>query len=232
MPGKPWLKLYFLKDVGRLFPRRGWTLPRTIYAATGMLLLAGVLTMTVVGGIKYSARPGPPIVQPSQKEAMAPPVAAKIEPKTESAVVKSETPLSKPVIAGPPDQLGRIPVRGVVKLDFGWQNHPVFNDWRYHTGIDLSAAEGTPVCAAWAGRVSEVYQDRQYGLTVAITSGQYTVYYSALRSAAVEKDKQVGAGETIGTVGASASEPYPHLHLAIKKSDRFVNPLELMGKSD
>lgn len=229
MPGRPWLKLYLLKDLKeKIKPLR-----RASYMAAGMLLLAAALMLTVAGGVKYSARQGPSVAQPPPKAALAPPAVVKADPQVEPAAAPIEAPPAKPASPPPaasPEQPGRLPVQGAVKLDFGWQLHPVFNDWRYHTGVDFSAAEGTPVGAAWAGRVAEVYQDRQYGLTVAIRSGQYTVYYGSLSTAAVEKDRQVKAGETIGAVGASASEPYPHLHLAISEGDRFVNPLERIGK--
>ncbi len=36
---------------------------------------------------------------------------------------------------------------------FGWRNHPIKKDRRFHAGMDIGAPSGTPVLAAAAGRV-------------------------------------------------------------------------------
>ena len=62
---------------------------------------------------------------------------------------------------------------------------PVFSntldEWRIHTGLDISAEDGAPVAAAAAGEVTRIYNDPMLGTTVEIThSATHKSYYSNL----------------------------------------------------
>ncbi|WP_371372231.1 peptidoglycan DD-metalloendopeptidase family protein [Sporomusa aerivorans] len=113
--------------------------------------------------------------------------------------------------------------------DFGWQLQPVYKDWRYHNGIDISGGEGQVVPALLDGEVLDIYTDRQYGLSVAVKSGQYIIYYGSLATSAVSKNTLVKTGSLIGSMGISFAEPEPHLHLAVRKSSgqEYINPREI-----
>jgi len=52
--------------------------------------------------------------------------------------------------------------------DFGWRKHPVYQDWRYHTGVDIGAPEGASVSAALSGKVVQLDSARELGLYVVI----------------------------------------------------------------
>jgi len=124
-------------------------------------------------------------------------------------------------------------VAGPVKNAFGWQFNPVFNDWRYHVGIDIGAAAGSPVQALYSGEVATVYKDKDYGLTVVIVSGADSVYYGSLNSTRLVKGRAVAAGAVVGSVGSCATEPYFHLHVAIKPGgDKYVDPQEVLSKAE
>lgn len=104
-------------------------------------------------------------------------------------------------------------------------------DWRTHDGIDLAADPETPVCAAEAGTVTAVYQDDYLGTTVEITHDSgYTTHYSNLgETPAVSVGQSVLAGDTIGTVGATAllEIGHPsHLHFAVTCDGVSVDPVE------
>jgi len=114
--------------------------------------------------------------------------------------------------------------KGEIKLAFGWQLHPLFKDWRFHTGIDLALPAGQQVRAVQPGKVVDVYRDRQTGLTVAVEGLQATVYYGALDNVTVSKGETVAAGSVLGTVGMSPTEPYSHLHLAVRANNQYVDP--------
>ena len=119
--------------------------------------------------------------------------------------------------------------QGTPLQEFGWQEQPLYKDWRYHTGIDISGREGQIVPALLSGEVVDIYTDRQYGLTVVVRSGGYTVYYGALAGTGLQKNSGIKAGRPIGSMGLSFSEPEPHLHLAVKKDSGpdYINPREL-----
>ncbi len=116
---------------------------------------------------------------------------------------------------------------------------PVFSDtleeWRVHTGIDISTEEAAEVVAAADGTVSAMYDDPLLGRTVEITHTQnIKTVYSNLTvedAAFVKVGDTVKRGDRIGTVGdTSISElaDESHLHFEVKLSDEAVNPLDYM----
>ncbi len=116
---------------------------------------------------------------------------------------------------------------------------PVFSttlgDWRVHTGIDISAEEGTEVFAAADGTVSRVYSDPYHGKTVEIThEGGIVSRYSnlSLDGIAVNVGDEVASGAKIGKIGdTSLSElaDEPHLHFEIRVEGAAVNPLDYIS---
>lgn len=116
---------------------------------------------------------------------------------------------------------------------------PVFSDtlqeWRVHTGIDISAEEGAEVFAAADGTVSRVFSDPFLGKTVEIThDGGIVSVYSNLATAdiAVKEGDAVKSGALIGHVGdTSLSElaDEAHLHFALKVEGVSVNPLDYIS---
>ncbi len=117
---------------------------------------------------------------------------------------------------------------------------PVFsttlNEWRVHTGIDISAEEGAEVYAAAAGKVSKVYSDPFLGKTVEIThDGGIVSVYSNLSNTdvAVQEGQTVASGAKIGLVGdTSLSElaDESHLHFAVRVNGVSVNPLDYISE--
>lgn len=113
---------------------------------------------------------------------------------------------------------------------------PVFSDtlqeWRVHTGIDISADEGKEVYASADGVVTKVYSDPFLGKTVEISheGGILTVYSNLSASdIAVVEGQTVKSGALIGKVGdTSISElaDEAHLHFAVKVNGVSVNPLD------
>ena len=117
---------------------------------------------------------------------------------------------------------------------------PVFsttlNEWRVHTGIDISADEGAEVYAAADGTVSRVYNDALFGKSIEIThEGGIVSVYSNLSATgiAVSEGDTVKSGALIGLVGdTSLSElaDEAHLHFAVKVGGVSVNPLDYISE--
>ena len=62
-----------------------------------------------------------------------------------------------------------MPVSGRLTSPFGMRLHPVLGYYRMHNGIDLSAAQGTPIYATRAGKVTRTsYQAGGAGNYVSI----------------------------------------------------------------
>jgi murein DD-endopeptidase MepM/ murein hydrolase activator NlpD len=113
---------------------------------------------------------------------------------------------------------------------------PVFSttleEWRIHTGIDISCDDGAEVCAAEAGVVSRIFNHPMLGKTVEITHNEtHKSLYSNLDNLSVSLNvgDEVEAGAVIGKIGdSSVSElaDEPHLHFEMVVNGESVNPLD------
>lgn len=232
----PWTNNLF-QELKRLRTRQTWTEPRPVYVATGLVVMAAVLMLVIVSGIRQPAVPVP--IAPQSH--LVAPSGTVIRPDTPPVSMADVRAVDKPLTGaaaqqaasvGKPGDKPRRPVAGTVSVAFGWQPYPLYGDWRYHPGVDVAAPAGAAVRAMWGGRVTEIYEDRQYGLTVAVAGGGYTVHYGSLAAVVVARDQYLTAGATVGTVGEAPGERYSHLHLAVKNGDNYVDPQELLAKSE
>ena len=117
---------------------------------------------------------------------------------------------------------------------------PVFsttlNEWRVHTGIDISAEVGSEVYAVADGTVSAVFAHPMHGRTIEIThaSGVVSVYSNLSSDGiTVNVGDRVSSGELLGVVGdTSLSElaDEPHLHFEMKVNGISVNPLDYISE--
>ena len=117
---------------------------------------------------------------------------------------------------------------------------PVFSntlgEWRVHTGIDISADEGSSVYCAADGVVTKIYSDPLFGKSVEVThDGGIISIYSNLSSTdiAVSEGDTVSSGSLIGKVGdTSLSElaDEAHLHFTVKVDGVSVNPLDYISE--
>lgn len=102
-------------------------------------------------------------------------------------------------------------------------------EWVTHNGIDIIADKTTIVKAAEEGKVKSIKNDPRYGITVVIEhSKDYSTIYSNLLTAEfVKEGESVKKGQTIGTVGNTASfeiADESHLHFEIMKKGEYVDP--------
>ena len=102
-------------------------------------------------------------------------------------------------------------------------------EWITHLGIDIKAEKATVVKASAAGTVTNIKNDPRYGLSVIIehTNGYKSVYSNLLTAEFVEVGESVTQGQTLGTVGNSATfevADESHLHFEILKDDENVDP--------
>ncbi|MGA1601082.1 MAG: peptidoglycan DD-metalloendopeptidase family protein [Prochlorothrix sp.] len=102
---------------------------------------------------------------------------------------------------------------------FGWRLHPLFGDWRLHTGTDFGAPWGTPVYAVQSGQVTISDFLGGYGLTVVTQgeSGDQEVLYGHLSEIFVQVGQWVEQGQPIGRVGSTGTSTGPHLHLELRQ---------------
>ena len=102
---------------------------------------------------------------------------------------------------------------------FGARKHPIFGQWRNHTGTDYAAAEGTPVRAIGDGVVIFAGRKGGYGNMIDIRHRNGMVSrYGHMRNFAtgMRAGSRVTMGTTIGYVGMTGWATGPHLHFEIR----------------
>lgn len=120
------------------------------------------------------------------------------------------------------------PLKGDIICGFGMYKNPIYGGIRKHTGIDFSAAIGTPVMATGNGKVLKYKaKDPGGGKEVVIDHGfGYQSKYSHLSKIIVKPFQTVKRGDIIGYSGNSGLSKGPHLHYEILKSGKPINPIE------
>lgn len=143
---------------------------------------------------------------------------------TEKNVAKKETKKLDPVFS--------MPVEGDVIKEYA-KDKLVYSDtlkeWVTHAGIDIKADKTTIVKASEEGKIKSIKNDPRYGLTVVIehNNGYSTVYSNLLTAEFVTAGENVKKGQTIGTVGNTATfeiSDESHLHFEILKDNVQIDP--------
>lgn len=128
--------------------------------------------------------------------------------------------------------LGRLflkPAPGSVATPYGYQPDPVTGIRRFHDGIDIEHAAGTPIIASMAGRVGRVGVSGAYGRYVVLVHADgYQTLYAQLARAGVTAGSFVAQGQTIGAMGSSGYGDGSHLHFSIFKDGQPVDPSRYM----
>jgi len=124
------------------------------------------------------------------------------------------------------------PVEGEIIREFAKDKLVYSNtlgEWVTHNGIDIKADKTTVIKASAEGTVKSIKNDPRYGLTVVIehVNGFTTVYSNLLTAEFVVEGEQVKQGQTIGTVGNTATFEIAddaHLHFEIAKDGEALDP--------
>ena len=118
-----------------------------------------------------------------------------------------------------------LPVGGRVTSGFGTRMHPLLGHARFHRGIDLAAATGTPIRAAADGRVVRAGWRGGYGRQVALAhGGGLDTSYSHLSRILARPGQAVRRGQVIGLAGSSGLSTGPHVHFEAARNGRPIDP--------
>ena len=116
------------------------------------------------------------------------------------------------------------PISGAVSSGFGPRGI------RFHAGIDIPAARGTPTAAAASGTVTFADWNNGFGKLVVLAHGSgVETYYAHLSRIAVGPGEDVSGGEGIGRVGSTGRSTGPHLHFEVHVHGAAVDPLTALG---
>ena len=124
--------------------------------------------------------------------------------------------------------LGRLfikPAQGRVTSPYGYRPDPFTGIRRFHNGIDIAAAIGTPIIASMGGRIGRVGVNGNYGrYVILIHADGYQTLYAHLSRAHVTAGRFVAQGQMIGTMGSTGYSTGSHLHFSIFKAGKHVDP--------
>ena len=112
-----------------------------------------------------------------------------------------------------------------VSSPYGYRIHPVYGDWRFHSGVDLSASSGTPIVASRSGLVTVATYDWSAGYYVTVDHlDGYETKYLHMTHYIVSEGQYVSAGQVIGYVGSTGTSTGAHLHFGVYYNGSSVNP--------
>ena len=150
--------------------------------------------------------------------------------QTEENNKQTEEVIEKPVVIKDPEFVR--PVDGEIARNFAKDTliySETLDEWITHLGIDIKADRTTVVKSSEKGKITAIKNDPRYGLTVIVehVNGFKTVYSNLLTTEFVSEGEEIEKGQSIGTVGNSASFEIcdePHLHFEILKDNVNVDP--------
>ena len=122
-----------------------------------------------------------------------------------------------------------LPVNGEITSGFGWRTDPFSGEQKFHGGIDIGVAAGTPIIAADAGTVTVANGVDSwgggYGFYVMIDhGGGDETLYAHCSSICVRYGQTVQKGEVIAYVGSTGNSTGNHLHFEIRVNGIKTNP--------
>jgi murein DD-endopeptidase MepM/ murein hydrolase activator NlpD len=151
-----------------------------------------------------------------------------VKPATPTTTRPPVSPTTRATIAPPATSPAfKWPIPGApVVSGFGMRVQPITGVFQLHAGVDIWAAEGTPIHAAAAGTVVSVGVHHGYGNTVIVDhGGGWATVYAHQSQTAAATGQHVNAGDVIGYVGHTGLAAGPHLHFEIRVNGDPVDPL-------
>lgn len=109
--------------------------------------------------------------------------------------------------------------------DYGNRIHPTLGVQQFHNGVDMAAPGGSPILAAYDGKVVAADYNASMGNYIMIDHGDnlYTIYMHA-SALYVSKGAEVSKGSKIAAVGTTGRSTGNHLHFSVRLNGNYVNP--------
>ena len=117
-----------------------------------------------------------------------------------------------------------------VSSEYGVRGNPFGGGgYEIHDGIDFVGEQGDIIAATGEGKVTLAGANGGYGNSVTIDHGYgYETLYAHMSRVRVNVGDRVKRGQIIGHVGSTGRSSGPHLHYAIYKDKKAINPRQLM----
>jgi len=123
------------------------------------------------------------------------------------------------------------PVTGRISSIFGLRRFFNEQERSPHNGLDIAAAEGTPVKAAATGTVIDAGDFFFSGNMIYLDHGQGIIsLYAHLSEISVKPGDVVKQGDIIGKVGQTGRVTGPHLHFAVLANQTLIDPVFMLPR--
>ncbi len=123
------------------------------------------------------------------------------------------------------------PVKGSITSYFGNRIHPHTGKEQFHLGIDIKTQSGDPIKVTADGVVSFSGWSGNNGNLVVVEHGMgYTTHYAHNKKNLVKVGQKVRKGETIAYVGSTGNAQSAHIHYAVLKNGKFLNPKKFIDE--
>jgi len=117
------------------------------------------------------------------------------------------------------------PVTGRITSKFGYRDHPVDGEYKFHYGIDIAADTGDPILCFADGEVTFVGVGEINGNYMKIThSDGFVTMYAHCDSIDVKVGDKVTMGERIAYAGSTGTVSGSHLHFQIYTDGMLIDP--------
>ena len=144
---------------------------------------------------------------------------AKISPRSTRPLSASARPSLWPVVA----RLGS---------SFGERTDPFNGMGAFHTGIDLTVPDGTPVKVTGDGTVVKAEWSAGYGRLIVVDHGNgMQTYYGHLSRFNVIPGQDVRRGQVLALSGSSGRSTAPHLHYEVRQGGTPINPYRFLSRT-
>lgn len=123
------------------------------------------------------------------------------------------------------------PVSGPLSSPYGNRHHPVHDETRFHTGVDISVPPGSEVKATADGIVSLAGRTENSGIVVVVEHGHgFSTAYAHNQKALVKVGQRIVRGEPIALSGSTGISTGPHVHYEIWKNGRHSDPAGYLAR--
>ena len=118
------------------------------------------------------------------------------------------------------------PVSGTLSSGFGYRNHPIEGEERFHYGVDLAADTGTEVGCFADGVVTAVGESSSYGKYCIVRHDNgFSTLYAHCSKVTASSGASVKEGQKIAEVGETGMATGPHLHFELHEEGVYLNPI-------
>jgi septal ring factor EnvC (AmiA/AmiB activator) len=123
------------------------------------------------------------------------------------------------------------PVAGTLTSPYGYRNHPVHEERKFHTGVDISVPSGSEVKATANGIVSFAGWTENSGIVVVAEHGHgFSTAYAHNRKSLVRIGQRIARGDVIAMSGSTGVSTGPHVHYEIWRNGRPADPVGFLAR--